>query len=287
MSDIRTIEHDEQRKRFVVSPDWSSAIPYWLTPERSTGVSLSANGTGVVPLPLRHDGVFRGEYLLVRSTGNYLLRMNAGNYRFCNNDVPVLGALVASGFIGRPAILPEAIYLQYGQMISMDVQDLSGAPNTLTVAIAGLLYVPVRFGTEGIRQRVRDEIYRYDWLRPHWSAPDGSGLGISVPAGGQADFQFTIDQTGYLEVSKIGIYASNLTVLTIQIYDPGDRSLSSFRLDCSLFGGTAEYPAILPVKWGLLPNSKVFGTIYNSGATDQTVFLALIGRRLLGHVEKR
>jgi hypothetical protein len=287
MSDLRTIQYDEKRERYVIDPDWQGFIPYWLTPERNLTVTAAANSPVQVPLPLRHDGIFRGEYFLIRSTAGYTLRMSTnGGYRFNNNDIPVYGPLVASAFAGRPFVLSEAIMLRFGQLLSLEVTDISAAPNNLQIAIAGVLYLPVRFGTDALEKRVKNELERYDWLRPHWAAPDGDGTPLVVPAAGQVDFEFTIDQQGFFEVSKIGIAADSLANISMRLWDTADRSLSYFQMHSLLWGGTAEYPLILPCKWGLLPNTRVHGTLYNSGAAPMNVNIALIGRRLLGNVER-
>ena len=292
MSDLRTILYDDSSRQYKIDPDWQGTIPYWLTPERLVTVAVGANAPVVVPLPLRHDGIFRGEYILIRPTGDFVMVMSGdGGYRFNNNDVPVFGPLVASQLAGRPFVLPEAIMLDFNRMVSMLITDTSGAPNNFNIALPGLLYLPVRFGTGQLVKRLQTEQERYNWLRPHWAAPDGNGLGISVPnvaGGGQIDFQITIDQTGFFEVSKIGLAAatgSALTNISMRLFEPGDRSLSQFQMHAALWGGTAEYPYIIPVKWGLMPNSMVRGTLFNTGVVAQTVYLALIGRRLLGNVQ--
>lgn len=289
MSDLRTILLNSAKKPpvYEISPDWRGTIPFWLTFENDVTLTIPANGVlGGIPIPLRDDGIFRGEYLLSQYEDlNYLLRLNTtGGYRFNNNDVPVMGRLVASALAGRPGVLPEAIMVRYKEQLTLELTDTSGADNDINFAIAGLLYVPVRFGTNAIANRLRRELSRYNLLRPHWAAPDGDGSAIVVPAGGQIDFTINIDQTGFFEVAKLGVWADNFANVSMRLWDPGDRSLSTFQMALPFWGGEAEYPFIIPVKWGLRPNTIVRGTFYNTAGVDRNVYFALIGRRLIGDV---
>lgn len=299
MSDIRTILWDPDRAQFRVDPDWQGTIPYWLTPERQVLYTVPANSPLTIPVVLRHEGTFRGEYMFCRWPDRdytvspfFGLRLNgAGGYRFNNNDIPVLSWLVASPFGGRPAVLPEAVMVEYGRQLTLTLNDMSGGDQDISFALGGLLYIPVRFGTATMANRLKRERERYNWLRPHWSAPDGDGHGKIVPAGGQLDLEFTIDQTGFFEVSKMAVWVgtgvgSGYEDLSIRMWDPGERSLMTFQLPLDYFGGFSEYPYIIPVKWGLYPDAKVRVTLYNAGVGDLTVWMALIGRRLLGNVER-
>lgn len=116
------------------------STPFWLTTENNDITMLAgAAGLGFIRIPT--VGHFEWHKLQVISTGAFRFRMiDSRNGRAMTNDWIHVDA--GSGAGPLPLVLPEPTLFQPNSQIRVETLDLSGAPNTVYLTMAGrMIYV--------------------------------------------------------------------------------------------------------------------------------------------------
>lgn len=102
----------------------------------SADVSLAANAFTSIPIKIQSDSNFILRKYIGKSTGNFSLRLSdtASGSQWSDNLIQ------RDNFLGTaqyPAILHKSRWVRKNSTIQVELQDLSGAPNTIQVVLEG------------------------------------------------------------------------------------------------------------------------------------------------------
>jgi hypothetical protein len=116
--------------------------PYWVTTE--TPITLGANANTTVTIRPGESSQFEAFTIAAVSTGNFGLEIRDAR---TGNSI-INGQITQTNAIGTallPTILPCKYLIPGGNYFSVRVEDLSGAPNTIYLTIAGRkIYAPIK-----------------------------------------------------------------------------------------------------------------------------------------------
>jgi len=123
------------------------STPFWMTlenpsPANAAGdLTLAAGGTGLAFIRVPTTGHFEVAKIAAVSTGAFRYRVRDNrNGRMLTNDWIHVNAATGAGPL--PLILPEPIVWQPNSQLQFDFVDLSAAPNTIYLTLAGrMIYV--------------------------------------------------------------------------------------------------------------------------------------------------
>jgi len=87
------------------------------------------------PLPLQGDAPFAVRALVATSTGSFRLRIKTPQNDYMSNELVNSPNIVGTGQFPAP-VFPEIVFPRTG-VISVDLEDTSGAPNTIQLVFKG------------------------------------------------------------------------------------------------------------------------------------------------------
>jgi hypothetical protein len=125
--------------------------PYWLTTENGP-VQLGANATGLFVIRPGEGSQFEAFTFNCVSTGNFEFEIKE-----VKSGQTLMNGLItrnnSAGDYQYPTILPCKYLIPGGNFLSLRITDLSGAPNTIWLTIAGRkIYAPIKAVNEAKRE---------------------------------------------------------------------------------------------------------------------------------------
>jgi len=278
-----------------LNPQCLYAQPYSLLPiaGRHT-VTIPALGvSNPIIFDAPQEGAFEGRTLTITSTSAAMLLLE---FKHRNRDIINRSQHCANLFGGQivPAALPslgispfymqESLWLMPRENIILNIQDLSGAPNVVRVAIHGTLYVlaasdSAKSSLAGVKtyalERNRKSV-------PFWYAPPptlGSNAPIVLGAGATVQNGIQISSNAAFHWKKTT--SVQTAAYEITWFEPfSGRPLSQAPVHSDLISGSALFPHV----WGqgmlLKPSSFLRYTITNLTPNPNTVYITLHGQHL-------
>lgn len=277
---------DGQPRTFI-NPNKLYQKSFWL---RSTAATVAANGSAITDWTPPRDRGTEGDaalyYLTAESSGQFAVRLESNVLDRKLMNRPVESSLIF-GHGNLPAVLTEPLFVPSSSSINIELTDLSGSSNTVSLVAIGSQLLKPR--TDADRQEIAAQAYKH----PFWLTTD-DGAQVTVGANQTSTFELTVPGDAHFLATRL-LYRSTGDC-DIELVEGSRRSLMSTgavmpiplvaaqTLSVTGFPGSLVPAAATPM---MLPFSHLFEKktaltlrVTDTSGSSNTISAALAGQLL-------
>lgn len=268
----------------IIGKEFNPLLDYiwehWLAPDSPNNpVALGALGeSGKLPISTTSDGAFEAEDFVVKRTGEALIKIeDPGRKMNLMNDWIHLDTIAGSGLL--PFILPSSIFIPSTSAMTINLRDISGAPNTVYFVMNGR-----KIYKNAPKPEIDDYFEGKGSLvnTSFFLTADGGAVTIPAVIGSTTTVYATIPSGFDLLIKKITAMSTGDYLLTIK---HNGTPLMNTDIADDLMTGTAALPKLLREPKLIRRNEQLELKFTNAIAGANTVYITFSGVAVFPNIE--